>query len=79
MRAIEIVNKLLNHEITKSEAIDLILERNDLSVGLDYEIIGMSYTVEGNHSNLKLEKRYGHREAEKMFKAGDKVKIIRTN
>lgn len=79
MRAKKIVDLLLNHKITKQEAINLIIERNQLNVGVDFEITGSAFTSKNDHSILTLQKNYSHKEVSKIFKSGDKVKLIRTN
>ena len=74
----EIITELLNHEISKSEAINMLEKHRDSfrnKNSLEFEVESTGFTMFNNHGILKLKIPYYY-EKMKKIKAGDKVDVM---
>ena len=78
MKIKEIIKKLCNHEISKTDAIEQIKVitdglRKNKSIQFLVEEIG--FTSVNNHGFLKLKLPYQYKKMQDKFKKGDKVDV----
>jgi len=78
MKVKEIIEKLCNHEISKTDAIEHIkvitdgLRKNE---SLEFVVEEFGFTSENNHGYLKLKLPYQYSKMENKVSKGDKVDV----
>lgn len=81
MKVEEIITELLNHEISKSEAINMLQKHRDSfrnKNSLEFEVTSTAFTIDNNHGILELKIPYSF-EKMKNIKKGDKVDVMLIN
>lgn len=78
MKVKEIIEKLCNHEISKTDAMEQIkfitdgLRKNE---SLEFVVEETGFTVENNHGYLKLKLPYQYSKMKNKVSKGDKVDL----
>lgn len=79
MKIEEIIDKLCNHEISKSDAIDeinIIVNKLRKDGAIEFIVDVVAYTVNDNTGYLKLKLPYQYSKIQDRVRAGDKVDVI---
>ena len=79
MKIKEIIEKLCNHEISKTDAIKQIKLINDglrKNESIEFVVKSTSYSVENNHGYLGLMLPYQYSKMKNKVSKGDKVDVI---
>jgi viroplasmin and RNaseH domain-containing protein len=79
MKIEEIINNLLNHEITKDDAITQLQEIVDgfrQKQAIEYKIESHGFSVHDNDSVLQLRNKYGYSKVPKWANKATKVDVI---
>ena len=79
MEIYKIIDMLCNHDISKEEAFEMIIEKkitlkDKSQIYFTVDSVGVS--VENSHAHLNLILRYGYPEIEGKFKKGDTVGVV---
>ena len=75
----QIIDNLLRHEISKTEALAQIREIPNMPftwVPLKLDVIDLGFTTPDDHGWVRLEIRYGYKKIKDKLKKGDKVTLF---